>query len=122
MKVCGNFVGRFFEDIFCGFRKSAYWRKRFANKLVLRSVGDILELFERSGCYIGGWGKAAGNTTEGELSLRRHSKEEKKPVDQVIPGGVPEEESWCGDRKVRLQSSSVRSCEKAMATKGPALQ
>ena len=28
MKVCGNFVERFFEDIFCGFRKSACERKR----------------------------------------------------------------------------------------------
>ena len=28
MKVCGNFVGRFFEDILCGYRESAYERKR----------------------------------------------------------------------------------------------
>ena len=33
------------------------------------------------------------NTTEGELSSRRQSKEEKKPVDRVIPGGVPENAS-----------------------------
>ena len=64
------------------------------------------------------WGKAVGNTSEGELSLRRQSKEEKKPVDQVIPGGCFQEDaSWCGDRKVRLQPSGVKSCEKAMARK-----
>ena len=57
------------------------------------------------------------NTTEGELSLRPQSKKEKKPVDRVIPGGVPEDARWCGGRRGTLQSSGVRSCEKAMATK-----
>ena len=31
------------------------------------------------------------NTTVGELSLRRQSKEEKKPVNRVIHGCVPED-------------------------------
>ena len=38
-------------------------------------------------------------------------------MERVIHGEVPEEESWCGDIKVMLQSSYVRSSEKAMATK-----
>ena len=59
---------------------------------LLRSVGEFLELFERRRCCIGGWGKAVGNTSDGELELRRQSKEDKKSVDRVIPGGVPEEE------------------------------
>ena len=58
-----------------------------------------------------------GNTSEGELSLRRHSKEEKKPVDQVINGGVLVNRRGCGGRRVNLQSSGVRSCEKAISIK-----
>ena len=38
----------------------------------------FLVLFERSGCHMGGWGKAVGNTSEGELEKRRHCIEEEK--------------------------------------------
>ena len=91
------------------------------------SVGEFLELFESRvrlnardvecvlfscGCYGGGWGKAVKNTNECELELRRQciEEEEKDQATEFI-GGVPEEESWRGGRRVMLQSSCVRSCE-----------
>ena len=87
---------------------------------LLRSVGDILVLFERSGCRIGGWGKAVGNISDCELEKRRQCiEEEKKDLasEFTFSRGC---ERRCGDRKLRLQSSSVRSCEKEISKKrGP---
>ena len=83
----------------------------------MRSVGDICGVIREE--WLSDWwlGQNRENTTEGELEKRRQCIEEEKKdraSEFTFSRGF---ERGCGHRKVRLQSSGVRSGEKVISTK-----